>query len=148
MDSVFADIGEKNLPMLLSTLQLSMHPSTFVFLTFPPSVSPPPGLFTQMLFRELEGLTVISTLDSAQEYFLKYTFPCRMITCRVHSSLQAVGFIAELSSRLTQKNISVNPVSGYYHDHLFVPAERGQDALTVLEVMAAHADSKTAGQTC
>ena len=92
-----------------------------------------------MLFREPEGLTVISTLESAQENRVDYTFPSRMITCNVHSSLQAVGFIAEISRALTEKQISMNPVSGFYHDHLFVPVGKEQDAIAALEAIIAHA---------
>lgn len=87
MASLPLTTGETELQKLLSTLQLSVHPSTFVFSTFPPSASPPPGLVQHMLFRELEGVTVISTLESAQENGVNYSFPSRMITCDVHSSL-------------------------------------------------------------
>ena len=86
-----------------------------------------------MMFHEVEGLTVITTLASALEHDLDYTFPSRMITCNVYSSLQAVGFIAKISQVLTEKGIGVNPVSGFYHDHLFVPAGREQDAIAALE---------------
>jgi hypothetical protein len=36
----------------------------------------------------------------------------------VHSSLDAVGFMAAVTTRLAKINIGVNPVSGFYHDHL------------------------------
>ena len=29
--------------------------------------------------------------------------------------------------------IAVNPVSGFYHDHLFVPEDRAEEALAVLQ---------------
>lgn len=134
--------GERSLPKLLSSLELSMHPSIFVFLTFPPSTNPPSGLFQQMMFREAEGLTVISTLDSAEEHGLSYTFPSRMITCEVHSSLEAVGFIAEMARVLTEHDLGVNPVSGFYHDHLFIPRGCEQNAIAALKAMALRAKSK------
>ena len=133
MDSSLSATGETSLPRLLSNLKLSVHPSTFVFLNFPPSTSPPPRLVQHMPFHEIEGLTVITTLASALEHGLDYTFPSRMITCNVHSSLQAVGFIVKISQVLTEKGIGVNPVSGFYHDHLFVPMGREQDATAALE---------------
>ena len=134
--------GELSLPKLLSTLELSMHPSIFVFLTFPPSTNPPSSLFQQMMFREAEGLTVISTLDSAEEHGLSYTFPSRMITCKVHSSLEAVGFIAEIARVLAEHDLGVNPVSGFYHDHLFILAGSEQDAIVALKAMALRAKSQ------
>lgn len=141
MDSSLRAPGETSLPRLLSTLQLSVHPSTFVFLKFPPSISPPSRLVQQMIFHEVEGLTVITTLASALEHDLGYTFPSRMITCNVHSSVQAVGFIAKISQVLTEKGIGVNPVSGFYHDHLFVPEGREQDAIAALESLITQANS-------
>lgn len=68
-----------------------------------------------------------------------------MITLDVHSSLEAVGFIAAISSRLTQMHIGVNPVSGFFHDHLFVPAGREEDALKLLAEMAMEAKAKVQG---
>jgi hypothetical protein len=35
--------------------------------------------------------------------------------------------------------MGVNPVSGFYHDHLFVPAERAAEAMTILREMAKEA---------
>ncbi|KAL8676482.1 MAG: hypothetical protein Q9186_007006 [Xanthomendoza sp. 1 TL-2023] len=132
--------GELSPSKLLSTLRLSLHPVTFVFLTFPPTALPPPAtLFQQMSFAEAEGLTIISSLKSVQEHHLDHTFPSRMITCDVHSSLEAVGFMAALATRLTQKGIGANPVSGYYHDHLFVAAGREDEAMAALEELAKEA---------
>lgn len=92
-----------------------------------------------MLFREAEGLTIITTQDSAKAHDLEYTFPCKMITLNIHSSLEAVGFMAAVSAKLTEKDISVNPVSGYHHDHCFVPLGREEDATNLLEEMAEEA---------
>jgi len=54
----------------------------------------------------------------------------------VHSSLEAVGFIARIATELAKHDMGVNPVSGFFHDHLFVPDGREQDALQILEEMA------------
>lgn len=132
--------GEKNLATLLATLEVSLHPETFVFLTFPPNASPPPpSLEIQMSFRELEGQTVITSLPSAILHNLKYTFPCKMITLNTHSSLEAVGFIATVGAKLSEANIGVNPVSGFFHDHCFVPVGKEEDAQKVLRAMALEA---------
>lgn len=132
--------GELSLSKLLSSLRVSLHEDTFVFLTFPPSgLEPPARLLQQMSFREREGLTIITTLQSALENELEYTFRSRMITCEVHSSLEAVGFMAALTRRLTECGIGANPVSGFYHDHLFVPAASAEHAMHVLTELAQEA---------
>lgn len=56
-----------------------------------------------------------------------------MITLTVHSSLEAVGFLAAVTGRLTEAGISVNAVSAFYHDHLFVPEHRAGEALHHLQ---------------
>ena len=59
-----------------------------------------------------------------------------MITLNVHSSLDAVGFLAAITTRLATAGMGVNPVSGYFHDHLFVPADRADEAMAILEALA------------
>jgi hypothetical protein len=56
-----------------------------------------------------------------------------MITLRVYSSLNAVGFLAAVTSRLAAHGVSVQPVSAFYHDYLFVPADRALEAIQILE---------------
>ena len=83
---------------------------------------------------------MITTLDSAHDHGYEerqYTFPCRMITCNIHSSLDAVGFMPRLTGVLASKGIGCNPVSAFFHDHLFVSQSRAQEALTALEGLAA-----------
>jgi uncharacterized protein len=131
--------GERDLATLLSTLELTMSPETFVFVTLPGSKFPPSSLQIQMSFREAEGTTIITTKDSADAHGIEYTFPCKMITLNVHSSLEAVGFMAVISAKLTEKGIGANPVSGYYHDHCFVPLGKENDAMKVLQDLATEA---------
>lgn len=62
---------------------------------------------------QAEGLTVITTQESAEAHKLEYIFPSKMITLDIHSSLEAVGFMAAVSAKLTESGIGVNPVSGF-----------------------------------
>lgn len=124
--------GELSLSVLLSSLKLSLDPKIYVYLTFEPSTNPPDTMFQKMSFRESEGLTVITTIEAARSHRLEYTFPCRMITCEVHSSLEAVGFMPKLTGALTARGIGCNPVSGFYHDHLFVPERSASEAIEAL----------------
>jgi ACT domain len=62
-----------------------------------------------------------------------------MITLNVHSSLEAVGFIAYVAGKLAERGIGTNPVSGFWHDHVFVPVGREGEAMAVLEGIAREA---------
>jgi len=134
--------GETSLTTLLSTLKLTLSPETFVFITLPSVEPSPPSLQIQMSFREAEGTTIITTQESADTYGIDYTFPCKMITLNVHSSLEAVGFMAVISAKLTEHGIGVNPVSGYYHDHCFVPLGKEHEAMKALQDLAAEAQKQ------
>lgn len=132
-------LGTTCLTSLLINLTMSLHPETFVFITVPPSKVPAPTLDFQMSFREAEGLTIIATLTSAVAHDLDFIFPCRMITLNVHSSLETVGFIAVIAQRLKELEIGINPVSGFFHDHIFVPLGREEEVIDVLNDLSAEA---------
>jgi hypothetical protein len=124
--------AERDLSILLVNLQPVMRPEVFVFCTMPTDRSVPEGVSPMLLFREQEGVTLIVTLAEAEAAALHYQFPSRMITLNVVSALDAVGFLAAVTARLAAAGISVNPVSAYYHDHLFVPVNRAEDAMRLL----------------
>ncbi|KAH0287457.1 hypothetical protein KCU62_g5913, partial [Aureobasidium sp. EXF-3399] len=130
--------GEVSLSKLLATLTASLHPQTYVFAVLKDESKLPPFSEVEMLFREAksEGITVITTRDYAESVGLEYAFPSRKITLDVTSSLDAVGFIAIVATRLAAAGMGVNPISGFYHDHLFVPLGREQDALKVISELA------------
>jgi len=128
-------VGELNLHALLQTLTAKLVDGVFVFITMPKD-KVPKNIAPRMIFEEAEGTTLIMLLDEAEALGLAYEFPCRMITLDVHSSLEAVGFIAHIATQLAKHDMGVNPVSGFYHDHLFVPDGRENDALKILEQIA------------
>jgi hypothetical protein len=67
---------------------------------------------------------------------LPHEFPSRMITLNVHSSLDAVGFIALIATKLAAAGMGVNPVAGFFHDHIFIPEARAEDAMNLLQDLA------------
>lgn len=136
MATMTGNTGETSLSTLLSTLTTTLHPSTFVFITLPESSALPPLSDIQLLFRESEGITLIMTQENAISHNMDYSFPSRMITLNVHSSLEAVGFMAVLATKLAERGMGVNPVSGFYHDHLFIPTGREEEALNVLSMVS------------
>lgn len=123
--------GEDNLDTLIKTMSAALHDELFVFVTLK-NRQIPIGLIPHMQFREAEGQTLIVTQAEAEAHHLAYEFPCRMITLNVHSALDAVGFLARITTALAREKMGVNPVSGFYHDHLFVPEGRAQDAMEIL----------------
>jgi len=130
--------GETDLGALLRNMTAELVPGVFVFVTLPDRAVPP-SLTPRMIFQEAEGTTLIVLQSEAEAARLEYEFPCRMITLNVHSALEAVGFLAVIATALAGEGMGVNPVAGFYHDHLFVPQDRADDALRILARMAAEA---------
>lgn len=124
--------GKTNLKDLFKTMEPVLADEVFVFVTLPTGLHRPNGLSPRMVFEEAEGTTFILSRAEASLHGLEFEFPCRMITLNVHSSLEAVGFIAVIATELAKRDMGVNPVSGFFHDHLFVPEDRAEDALVVL----------------
>lgn len=135
MNQVETVKGETNLDKLLASMSPELVEGLYVFATVADGVVPP-GLRPRLLFEEAEGLTLILLKDAAEAHGLPYEFPCRMITLNIHSSLDAVGFLARITTALAQQGMGVNPVSGFFHDHLFVPDGREWDAMAVLAAFA------------
>ena len=131
--------GITDLEQLLAKMSPVLDPETYVFATLPdPDL--PLGLAPLMVFREIEGTTLIVTKARASRFGIAHQFECRRITLNVHSALEGVGFIARIASALAAAGMGVNPVAGYFHDHLFVPAARAADAMTLLADISQNAN--------
>jgi hypothetical protein len=133
--------GETDLHKLTHDMSPTLNPGEYVFCTVERADVPtdwePLGWF-----REPEGRTVILPRSRADALGLSYAFVSAWITLNIHSALEAVGLTAAVSQALAQTGISCNIVAGYYHDHLFVPANEAKRALQVLQTLA-----NTAAQT-
>jgi len=125
--------GEKNLQTLLKTMKPILNDSEFVFCSIKTSELKSLNVEPICIFREQEGITLILTRENAEKNHLHYSFMSRMITLTVHSSLEAVGFLAIILNKLAENGISVNTISAYYHDHLFVPTDKADHAMKVLQ---------------
>lgn len=125
--------GETNLDRLLQSMQPVLCSGEYVFC----SISDRDNCYSHLdaiaQFRETEGITLILQREQADAANLYYTSVFSMITLAVHSSLEAVGFLATITTKLAIHKIAVNPVSAYYHDHLFVPVSRTQEVMTLLQ---------------
>ena len=127
--------GGTDLSALLAGMSPALAPEVYVFVT----TTAPPDIPALMRFEEAEGTTLILSRSAAEAAGLAHEFPCRMITLNVHSALDAVGFIALIATRLAAEGMGVNPVAGFYHDHLFVPENRAEDAMAALAEIVAEA---------
>jgi hypothetical protein len=128
--------AERDLNTLLIDMKPALDPREWVFCTVDRSflTSAHRPLF---VFHESEGTTIVIERSAAESLSLPYTFVSRRITLRVHSDLQAVGFSASVTAALARHMIPANPVSAFYHDHIFVPIDRAEEALHVLESLSA-----------
>jgi len=140
--STLASSGEFDLDILIQSMEPNLCDITYVFATVDNSFNGD-VLSPLMTFREREGTTLILEQQQAEAAGIKHEFPCKMITLNIHSSLEAVGFLALITQRLAKLQMGVNPVSGFYHDHLFVPMDRAQDALAELQLMSAELSADT-----
>ena len=113
-----------------------MQDGVFVFCSIPADNEIPAALRPVHIFHEREGTTLVVRREEAESARLPYQFASRLITLTVHSSLEAVGLLATITGRLAEAGISVNAVSAYYHDHLFVPDHSADEALCLLQRMS------------
>ncbi|MET4295119.1 hypothetical protein ABIB06_006089 [Bradyrhizobium sp. LB8.2] len=128
--------GERDLDALLRHMKPEMRSEAFVFCTIPTDQPIPAMLSPLLTFREQEGMTLVIPREEAEAAGLSYAFASRLITLTVHSALDAVGFLAAITARLAAAGISVNAVSAFHHDHLFIPADRADDAMAVLQELS------------
>ncbi|MGF1570966.1 MAG: ACT domain-containing protein [Nodosilinea sp.] len=131
--------GERDLATLLRTMNPVLQPEEYVFCTLSTSQWLALGQNPLGLFQEAEGTTVILLKQQAAEAKLPVDPAWRLITLEVHSDLQAVGFLAAVAQALARAKISVNAVSAYFHDHLFVPSNQAEAALACLRELSSTA---------
>jgi len=132
-------VGESDLGKLLNNMVPALMEGEYYFATVDES-----QLFTlsgyldgiSAIYREKEGLSIVFTSDlndvMARLSEKEIVGPFALISLTVHSDLHAVGLLAKITSALAKEGISVNAFSAYYHDHLFVPYARKDDAMAAL----------------
>jgi hypothetical protein len=125
--------GETDLERLLATMRPLLRPGEYVFTTAEGDLV---GVEPVVTVREAEGVTLVLDRAQADAEGLAYDYVAAMVTLRVHSSLDAVGLTAAVAQELTAHGISCNVVAGYFHDHLFVPHERGPEVVELLSELA------------
>ena len=81
------------------------------------------------VIREEEGMSCVLPSAAAASDAAQFA----RITLSVHSDLEAVGLTAAVSTALATSGIACNVIAGLHHDHLFVPWEKRDEALRLLE---------------
>ena len=126
--------GETNLQALLANLKPRLRPETFVFCTVPEGTY---GDLAELKpiasFQETEGLTLVLLQEHADQRGLPYSGTFRCLSLEVHSSLEAVGLTAAVSTTLAKQEISANVIAAHFHDHFFVPARHAERAMELLQ---------------
>lgn len=131
-DAIVNMKGETDPAVLLAAMRPILHDEVYVFCSVDQKTCAGISIIPLGIFQEQEGATIIATRQQAEACGLPTDTAWAHIELTVHSSLSAVGLIAAVSSRLARAGISVNVVSAYYHDHLFVPWESRWEALDIL----------------
>ncbi len=129
--------GIKELETLLASMEPVLKETDYVFCTVSGALSEYVSLNPIGIFCEEEGVTLVLEKTMAEEADLAFSGTFKQITLTVHSSLEAVGLTAAISNKLADRGISANVIAAYYHDHIFVPAEKANNALAALKEFSA-----------
>ena len=128
--------GSRNLPQLLRTMTPTLDPKRYTFCTVP-DFRNDVGIQVKATFVEEQGTTLVIEYDDAEKAALSPSGEWALVTLKVHSSLEAVGFIAAIATTLAAEGISSNVMSGHFHDHVFVQWAKRDAALSALLRLAA-----------
>jgi hypothetical protein len=127
--------GEINLQKLIKEMSPELHQGEYVY-CLADSKEGALALDPLCYFLEKEGVTIILPREKADSMNILYATSCAWITLTVHSSLEAVGLTAAVSTALTEAGISCNVIAAFYHDHIFVPVKDAERAMQTLQKLA------------
>ncbi|WP_417671477.1 ACT domain-containing protein [Roseibium sp.] len=129
--------GETDLQTLIAHMRPVLDPEPYVFCTFAErSLEELVSCDPLALIAEPEGTTAILSADMARQHGLPAKDPFQRISLTVHSSLEAVGLTAAVSTALAEAGIPANVVAAFFHDHVFVPEAQADKAMTILKSLS------------
>ena len=129
--------AEKDLQTLLKSIAPTLLEGSWAFATVAKGKPIPAGLKPLATYEEVEGTTLLLDDKDLAKAGLPHAFFCRGISLNVNSSLYAVGFLAAVCAELAKAAMSINIVSAYHRDYIFVPSARAEEALMLLKKLAA-----------
>jgi len=128
--------GETNLKVLLGSMDPQLSEEKYVFHSMSGTYDDMISLSPWAIITENEGLSIIIEESTARLNGIPVRGIFKRITLNIHSSLEAVGLTAAISTALAEAGISANIVAGFYHDHVFVQEHVANEALRILRGLA------------
>ena len=128
--------GTPDLSLLLRNLSVSRRPGRWCVVT---DVAAPTEAVVAATIVEDEGVTSVVSVADAARLGLEPGFVAAWLTLDVTSALDVVGLTAAVSTALATAGIACNVLAGYHHDHLLVPEEEADRAVTVLAALGSSA---------
>lgn len=131
------DKGIVSLAKILESLSGILYPEKYVFVTVASKQLQDLNLSNIFaVINEEEAVTLIVETSKKNNWTTEELPEFSRITLNVHSSLNAVGLTAAVSTALAKKEISCNIIAGYYHDHVFVQKAREAEALEIINALS------------
>ena len=127
---------------MIANMAPVLQPGVFVFSSvINREVAMEAILVARAMFVEDEGFSLILPRNEADRLGLSYDMRMRQITLMVFSALEGVGLTAAVADALEKEGIPANIVAATLHDHLFVPANRVDEAIKVLRALQTSAQT-------
>ena len=132
----------KDARAMIADMQPLLHPGEYVFCSgVRDELAADVANVAKGSFVEDEGLSFIIPREESGRFGIVGGIPMRQITLTVLSALDGVGLTAAVSSALAAQGIPANVVAATRHDHVFVPADRADEALAILLALQAEAQA-------
>jgi hypothetical protein len=122
----------KNLQQLLKSIEPKLKQGEYVYCSVNEKTFEKLVISPLLMFNEDEGITLVIEKSQADSHSLEYEETWELVTLSVHSSLDAIGFIAAITQHLADYGLSTNVISAFYHDHLLVPFGTGKRVVELL----------------
>jgi len=128
----------RDLAAMLASLRVERRPGVFSVVSVDETSVAPGDLraleeVAVATLREAEGRTFVVPEEFAHDAALSSMFDGAWLTLSVWSALDSVGLTSAVSSALAANGIACNVFAGAFHDHLLVPVDQAERAISVLQ---------------
>ena len=123
--------GETDLEAMLASLDVVRRPGTFTYVEVA-SAAIAAAEHAHAVVVEDDSTTLVLTVDDARRAGLPGELEMAWLTLTVESSLEAVGLTAAFARMLGDVGVPCNVLAGFRHDHVLVPVDRVDDAMSAL----------------